>query len=120
MRLSKIITALISVLCISAIFAWSIPFASATTSDEIRNKIEQAKKQREAAQKKANAIAGQQKEVKHQMKVLDDDISEVQGTIGLISKNINVRKDVDLTKYAVGDEVVFRATEAMAVSVEKP
>jgi hypothetical protein len=27
---------------------------------------------------------------------------------------------VDLTRYAVGDEVVFRITEAMAVSVEKP
>jgi hypothetical protein len=36
------------------------------------------------------------------------------------SKTIKVRKDVDLTKYAAGDEVVFRVTEAMAVSVEKP
>jgi hypothetical protein len=36
------------------------------------------------------------------------------------SKTIKARPDVDLTKYAVGDEVVFRATEALAVSVEKP
>jgi hypothetical protein len=36
------------------------------------------------------------------------------------TKTIPVRKDVDLTKYAAGDEVVFRVTEAMAISVEKP
>jgi hypothetical protein len=36
------------------------------------------------------------------------------------SKTFKARPDVDLTKYAVGDEVVFRTTEAMAVSVEKP
>jgi len=36
------------------------------------------------------------------------------------SKTFKARKDVDLTRYAVGDEVVFRITEAMAVSVEKP
>jgi len=31
-----------------------------------------------------------------------------------------VRPDVDMTKHAVGDEVVFRATEAVAILVEKP
>jgi hypothetical protein len=36
------------------------------------------------------------------------------------SKTCKVRPDVDLTKYTAGDEVVFRTTEAMAVSVEKP
>jgi Cu/Ag efflux protein CusF len=36
------------------------------------------------------------------------------------SKTFKVRQDVDLTKYAAGDEVVFRTTEAMAISVEKP
>lgn len=36
------------------------------------------------------------------------------------SKTFSVRKDVDLTKYSVGDEVVFRTTESMAISVEKP
>jgi hypothetical protein len=36
------------------------------------------------------------------------------------SKTFEVRPDVDLTKQRVGDEVVFRTTEAIAVSVEKP
>lgn len=36
------------------------------------------------------------------------------------SHTFKVRPDVDMTKHAVGDEVMFRATEAMAVSVEKP
>jgi Cu/Ag efflux protein CusF len=36
------------------------------------------------------------------------------------SHTFKVRPDVDMTKHAVGDEVVFRATEAVAVSVEKP
>ena len=36
------------------------------------------------------------------------------------SKTIKVRKDVDLTKQNVGDDVVIRTTEAMAISVEKP
>jgi translation elongation factor P/translation initiation factor 5A len=31
-----------------------------------------------------------------------------------------VRPDVDMTKHSVGDEVVIRATEAVAISVEKP
>ncbi len=31
-----------------------------------------------------------------------------------------IRPDVDMTKYSVGDEVVFRTTEAVAISVEKP
>jgi Cu/Ag efflux protein CusF len=31
-----------------------------------------------------------------------------------------VRPDVDMTKHSVGDEVVIRTTEAVAVTVEKP
>jgi Cu/Ag efflux protein CusF len=36
------------------------------------------------------------------------------------SKTFKVRKDVDMTKGKIGDEVVFRTTEAVAISVEKP
>ena len=36
------------------------------------------------------------------------------------SKTFKVRKDVEMTKHSVGDEVVIRATEAVAISVEKP
>ena len=36
------------------------------------------------------------------------------------SKTFKVRKDVDLTKAKIGDEVVFRTTEALAITVEKP
>jgi len=36
------------------------------------------------------------------------------------SHTFAVRPDVDMTKHAVGDEVVMRATEAVAISVEKP
>ena len=36
------------------------------------------------------------------------------------TKTVRVRKDVDLTKRQVGEEVVIRATEAVAIVVEKP
>jgi Cu/Ag efflux protein CusF len=36
------------------------------------------------------------------------------------TKTFKVRPDVDMTQHRVGDEVVFRATESVAVSVEKP
>jgi hypothetical protein len=36
------------------------------------------------------------------------------------TKTVAVRKDVDLTKRSVGEEVVLRATETLAVTVEKP
>src|SRR5262249_49805160 len=36
------------------------------------------------------------------------------------SKTVPVRKDVDLTKRHVGEEVVIRTTEALALSVDKP
>lgn len=36
------------------------------------------------------------------------------------SKKITVRQDVDLTKRKVGDKVVIRATEVLAVLIEKP
>jgi len=35
-------------------------------------------------------------------------------------KTFKVRPDVDMTKHSVGEEVVFRTTESMAISVEKP
>ena len=35
-------------------------------------------------------------------------------------KTVAVRKDVDLTQRQVGEEVVIRCTEALAISVEKP
>jgi hypothetical protein len=36
------------------------------------------------------------------------------------TKTVAVRSDVDLTKRQVGEEVVIRCTEALAISVEKP
>jgi hypothetical protein len=36
------------------------------------------------------------------------------------TKTVAVRQDVDLTKRQVGEEVVIRCTEAVAISVEKP
>lgn len=36
------------------------------------------------------------------------------------SKTFKVRSDVDLTKGKLGDEVVIRTTEALAITVEKP
>ena len=36
------------------------------------------------------------------------------------TETFQVRKDVDLTKRKVGDRVVFRLTEKIAISVEKP
>jgi hypothetical protein len=36
------------------------------------------------------------------------------------SQTFKVRKDVDLTKHTASEDVVFRATEALAISVEKP
>jgi hypothetical protein len=36
------------------------------------------------------------------------------------TKTFKVRDDVDLTKQAVGDEVVLRCTESIAIRVEKP
>jgi hypothetical protein len=36
------------------------------------------------------------------------------------TKTIDVRKDVDMTKRALGEEVVIRCTESLAIMVEKP
>ena len=36
------------------------------------------------------------------------------------TRKVAVRKDVDLTQRKVGEEVVIRTTEALAISVEKP
>jgi len=36
------------------------------------------------------------------------------------TRTVAVRRDVDLTQRQVGEEVVIRATEALAISVEKP
>lgn len=35
------------------------------------------------------------------------------------SRTFRVRADVDLTKQSVGDEVVLRSTECLAIRVEK-
>jgi hypothetical protein len=37
-----------------------------------------------------------------------------------VKQTVKVRDDVDLAKVAVGDEVVLRSTEALAILVEKP
>ncbi|MEI6779795.1 MAG: hypothetical protein WCQ21_02635 [Verrucomicrobiota bacterium] len=39
---------------------------------------------------------------------------------GVVVQTFTVRPDVDMTQHAVGDEVVFSTTEAVAISVEKP
>ena len=36
------------------------------------------------------------------------------------TRNVAVRKDVDLTQRRVGEDVMIRTTEAVAISVEKP
>ena len=36
------------------------------------------------------------------------------------TRTFQVREDVDMTKAKLGDEVVFRVTEALAITVEKP
>lgn len=36
------------------------------------------------------------------------------------TKTFTVRQDVDLCKRSVGEEVVFRCTDSVAISVEKP
>ncbi len=36
------------------------------------------------------------------------------------TKTVKVRPDVDMSKYNVGDEVVIRTTETVAITVEKP
>ena len=36
------------------------------------------------------------------------------------TKTFTVRQDVDLSKRSIGEEVVFRCTEAVAIRVEKP
>jgi len=51
-------------------------------------------------------------DVKHQKATL----TFPDGTI----KTVKVRKDVDLTKRTVGEEIVFRTTNALVLSVEKP
>ncbi|MGE4441775.1 MAG: hypothetical protein AB7D27_09840 [Desulfomicrobium sp.] len=63
------------------------------------------------------------------------DTSQVTGTVTAIdpeqrtatlqfkdgsSKTLPVRDDIDLTRHKVGDQVVFRLTEKLAISVEKP
>jgi translation elongation factor P/translation initiation factor 5A len=56
-------------------------------------------------------------------KVKSIDVKHRQATLLFpdgTSKTFQVRQDVDLTKQTVGDDVVIRATEAIAISVEKP
>jgi len=56
-------------------------------------------------------------------KVIDIDHKNHRATLQFpdgSTKVIPVRKDVDLTQRKVGEEVVMRATETQAISVEKP
>jgi hypothetical protein len=56
-------------------------------------------------------------------KVTAIDLKHHKATLQLpdgTTKTFPVRKDVDLTKRQVGEEVVIRTTEAVAISVEKP
>ena len=56
-------------------------------------------------------------------KVTAIDLKHHKATLQLpdgTSKTFPVRKDVDLTQRQVGEEVVIRTTEAVAISVEKP
>ena len=56
-------------------------------------------------------------------KVTAIDLKHHKATLKLpdgTTKTVAVRKDVDLTQRKVGEEVVIRATEALAISVEKP
>jgi hypothetical protein len=56
-------------------------------------------------------------------KVTAIDLKHHKATLKLpdgTTKTFAVRKDVDLTQRQVGEEVVIRVTEAVAISVEKP
>jgi hypothetical protein len=56
-------------------------------------------------------------------KVTAIDLKHHKATLKLpdgTTKTFAVRQDVDLTQRKVGEEVVIRCTEAMAISVEKP
>jgi hypothetical protein len=56
-------------------------------------------------------------------KVTAIDLKHHKATLQLpdgTSKTFAVRPDVDLTQRKVGEEVVIRFTEALAISVEKP
>jgi hypothetical protein len=56
-------------------------------------------------------------------KVTAIDLKHHKATIQLpdgSSKSFDVRPDVDLTQRKIGEEVVLRFTEALAISVEKP
>jgi len=55
--------------------------------------------------------------------VADIDIKHHRATLEFpdgSKKTFAVRPDVDLTKRAVGEQVFIRATESVAISVEKP
>jgi hypothetical protein len=56
-------------------------------------------------------------------KVTEIDLKHHKATLQFpdgTTKTVAVRKDVDLTQRAVGEEVVIRATEALAIQVKKP
>jgi len=56
-------------------------------------------------------------------KVSAIDLKRQKATLGFPdgkSKTFQVRSDVDLTKVKLGEEVVIRATEALAILVERP
>ena len=56
-------------------------------------------------------------------KVAAIDIKQHKATLQFAdgsTKTVPVRKDVDLTKRQVGEEVMIRCTEAFAISIQKP
>ena len=70
---------------------------------------------------KPGAVMANTVEVTAKVKAID--VKNRKGTLVFpdgTTKTYKARKDVDLTKYSAGDEVVIRATEAVAVSVEEP
>lgn len=70
---------------------------------------------------KPGVLVKETQEITAKVKAID-----VQGRKGTLEmpngelRTVNVRDDVDLTKVSVGDEVVIRMTQAVAVRVEKP
>ena len=70
---------------------------------------------------KPGALLAQTEEITAKVKSMD--VKRRKATLLFpdgTSHTFKVRPDVDMTKHSVGDEVVIRTTEAMAITVEKP
>jgi len=70
---------------------------------------------------KPGAVLASTEEITAKVKSID--LKNRKGTLLFpdgTTKTYKARKDVDLTKYSVGDEVVINMTETVAISVEKP